>query len=262
MAIFFEELKQGLKAFIFWMIGLGFLMFAGMEKFSAMAADPQAINALFASWPKAVMAMFGGVGLDITTLSGYFGMMWMYAALVIAVYAIGLGVRLTTLEVSEKNTDFVYAKPKSRTSILLYKTAAHLVYIVAFAAASYGFTIGGIALSNAHNDVQTEVLLLSIALIPVALIYYAIAAWTGAVTAKHGGLIAYIMLLATYLAGIFYDIATKGTDIIRIFAPFKYFNPAEVIANGSLNVGYTAFGCGIALITLVCAYALMARKDF
>ena len=262
MAIFFEELKQSLKPFVFWMIGLAFLMLAGMGKFSAMATSPDAINALFDSWPKVVLATFGAVGLEVTTLSGYFGMMWMYAALTVAVYAIGLGMRLTTLEVSDKNTDFVYAKPKSRAAILTYKLAAHVLYMLVFVAASYAFTVLGLVIDKTKNTISTEINLLSIALVFIAFIYYAIAALAGAITAKYGGLIAYIVLLSTYMGAVFYDIATKGENIIRVLTPLKYFNPVDVISAQALNTGYIALSVGVISATLLGAYVVMSRKDF
>jgi ABC-2 type transport system permease protein len=261
MNIFFLEFKQNLRSFIFWMIGMGFLMYAGIAKATALSSQPDAINAMFVSWPKVVLATFGFAGLDITTLGGYFGCMWFYAALCAALYGIGLGVKLTTLEINDKNADFVFSKPVERSRVMTSKTLAHLVYIILFALLTYLFSLAGVVSLGIENDINSEMILLCGALVFIGLIYYGIGAIAGALSAKKGGLVAYLVFLCTYVLGILYDIAEKGTDLIRVLAPMKYFDPVKVLKSVSLPTPFVILSALLCAVMIASAYSVMSRKD-
>jgi len=261
MNVFLLELKQNLRSFVFWMIGMGFLMYAGIAKATALNAEASAVNQLFMNWPKAVLATFGFAGLDITTLAGYFGCMWFYAALCMALFAIGLGVRLTTLEINDKNADFIYAKPLRRSSVLTAKTVAHIIYIILFAAFTYAFSLLGIISLGEKNTINTEMILLCIALVFIGLIYYGIGALAGAISPRKGGLASYLVFMATYVIGIFYDIADKGQPLIQVFAPMKYFDPVKLLDTMKLPVGYIIWSIVLFAGLLIAANIIMSRKD-
>lgn len=261
MNIFLLELKQNAKSFLFWLIGLGFLMYAGMVKFSGLEAAPGAINELFASWPKAVLATFGMAGLDVTSLAGYFAILWVYAAICGAIYGLGLGIRLTTLEINDRNSDFVYSKPLPRVAVLGWKALAHVVYLVGFMVAVYLFSLMGIASIGASNSIHTEILLLCGALKAIEVLFYGIGALCGAIDPKRGSLFAYLILLGTYVAGILYDVVESGQTIVRIFSPFKYFDPALILVDNAYSIPFLMLSAVLFISMMAGTAVIMSGKD-
>ena len=69
MNLFRRELRTGLKPFLFWMIGLFVLCFAGIIKFESYTASGS-MEELIAAFPRVVLAVMGVVGVDIGTLEG------------------------------------------------------------------------------------------------------------------------------------------------------------------------------------------------
>jgi len=261
MSVFAQEIKQNVRAFFFWMIGVGFLMYVGIAESTALFSEPDAITQMFAGWPKIVLATFGFAGLDITSLAGYFGTMWFYAALCIALYALGLGVKLTTREISDKNADFIYSKPLPRTAILLQKTGSHFVCLILFAALTYLFSAWAIGVLGIENTIVAEMILLCGGLLIIALVYYGVGAVVGALHAQKGGLASYMVFLVTYVVGIFYDISESGRTVLRLLAPIKYFDPVEIVDTVAYSNGYIVFSAILCATLLCCAYLIMSRKD-
>lgn len=260
MNIFLLELKRNIKSFVFWSLGLFFLLYAGMVKFTGISTDSAAMQKLFASWPRVILATFGMSNIDIGTLSGYYGVLFFYALIVMALYAIQLGVRCVGEEINDRNVDFIYSKPVSRTYIIAMKQLACVTLMGVFSVLSWIFSIGGIASIKIPNTIGRELLLLNVSLFVVGLIYFSIATCFAALSAKKGGLAANLLFLATYVFAILFDIMSNG-GWIRPLSPIKYFDIAEVVNKGMLNSAYLVVSFALIVVLQVATYRRMNSKD-
>ena len=72
MNIIKKEFRFGLKPFLFWLLGMSFLLVAGMTKYTAIEGGAD-ITAIFEQFPKIILAVLGmSGGVDITTLWRYY----------------------------------------------------------------------------------------------------------------------------------------------------------------------------------------------
>ncbi len=70
MNIIKKEFRFGLKPFLFWLLGMSFLLVAGMTKYTAIEGGAD-ITAIFEQFPKIILAVLGmSGGVDITSLGG------------------------------------------------------------------------------------------------------------------------------------------------------------------------------------------------
>ena len=86
MNIILREIKAHYKGLIGWIIGMLFMVIAGMAKYGAIAGGgKQAIN-LFKTFPKPVLVIAGINGLDVSTVIGYFGVLFLYILFLYYIY--------------------------------------------------------------------------------------------------------------------------------------------------------------------------------
>ena len=68
------------------------------------------------------------------------------------------------------------------------------------------------------------------------------------------------IVLGFYLANLVANI-TLGLGALKWLTPFAYVDGAEIIPNGSLNLGYVGVGLALSACSLTVAYWWFGRKD-
>ena len=138
MNILKRELRAGRKTFILWTIGLFFIMFAGIAKYTGFSGEAN-ITELFDSFPRIVLAVFGMVGLDVTSLGGFYSVVVYYGIICAAIYGVSLGCRAVNEEAIDKTYEFIFTKPRSRSFILGMKMLSAFIYLTLYSILSYAF---------------------------------------------------------------------------------------------------------------------------
>jgi ABC-2 type transport system permease protein len=262
MNILKHELKTNLKVFFFWTLGLFFLMFAGMTKFTGISADNGVnMSELFDQFPRIVLAVFGMVGLDITTLGGYYSILVYYVLICIAVYGMSLGINAVNRESIDKTHEFLYTKPRARRTILELKLFAACIYLVAFTVLSYLFTISAISTLNFENTINQPIILSTITVFLTGLLFCAIGSFIAAITTKieKGALYGNLFFLTTFLTSVIYDMFEDG-GILKLFAPFKYFNPNDIL-EGKLDIVFVLLCIVCSILLIFSSFLLFEKKD-
>ena len=130
MNIFIVEMKAYRKALIIWVFGIIFMVVAGMGKYVALSNSSQSINDLFAQMPKSMQTLFGISSFDLSKASGYYGMLFLYLALMATIHAAMLGANIISKEERDKTAEFLLSKPISRNKIITAKLAAAIMNIL------------------------------------------------------------------------------------------------------------------------------------
>ena len=86
MNIFWRELKANFKSLIIWGVIVVLLTLIGFAKFSAYAENPELL-AVLDSMPKALLDAFNMRAFNLATLSGFYGVMYTYYALIAGIAA-------------------------------------------------------------------------------------------------------------------------------------------------------------------------------
>jgi len=129
MNIFFQELRYRRKAQIGWVAAIIVFMALSVVKFDSLSKDTAASKVLLDQFPATIQAVFGMTGLDMTSLSGYFGILFIYILVILSVHAGMLGAGVLADEERDKTTEFLLVKPRSRSMIITQKLLAGFVYV-------------------------------------------------------------------------------------------------------------------------------------
>lgn len=261
MNILKRELRSGLRPFLFWTLGLFLLVFSGVVKYTGVEAGGESARKLTESFPRIVRAVLGVVGLDIGSFGGYYAILAYYVLVVTAVYAVSLGGSAVTREAADKTYEFVFTKPRSRTFILGYKLLAGFFYLAFYCLLCFAFSAAAVSALKLGEDVRLTMFLFSLAAFLCGLVFFALSALFAAASARieRGARLGNLFVLAAFALGVVCDMLENG-GILRLFTPFKYFNPAELL-RGRLDPAYTALCLALFAAALYFAFRAFEKRD-
>src|SRR4051812_31654677 len=160
MNIFLKELKSYRKSLIFWSIGVFIMVASGMAKYEAYSSSGQSINDLIADLPKSLRAVMGFGVVDLSKISGYYSLLYIYLLLMATIHAVMLGASIIAKEERDKTAEFLFVKPVSRNTIIAAKLSAAFVNIVIFNLITLVSSITLIEKYNSANEaVNVEIIL-------------------------------------------------------------------------------------------------------
>lgn len=262
MNILKRELRAGLKIFLLWTLGLFFLVFVGMIKFTGISGSTGTdVGALMNQFPKIVLAVFGMVGVDITTIGGYYSVLMYYVLICAAIYGVSIGVNLINREAVDKTYEFIFTKPRSRSYILMIKMISSVIYLFLFCILNYLFSIMALASLKFDNTIGEAIVIYSIVTFLMGILFLSLGAFVAVSLKKSekGSLYGNLCFLVAFVVGTIYDMLENG-GILKLFSPFKYFVPQDIL-DGKMDVIYV-FLCIVATTLLVMGtFVKFERKD-
>ncbi|WJV28729.1 ABC transporter permease subunit [Rossellomorea sp. AcN35-11] len=130
MNIYWREMKAHRKSFIIWCIGMIALIGSGMGKFAGFNSSGQTMNELMEQMPKSLQAFLGVGSLDLSTATGFYGVLYIYILLLATIHAVILGATIISKEERDKTVEFLFVKPVNRNHIIGVKLMAAFTQIV------------------------------------------------------------------------------------------------------------------------------------
>jgi ABC-2 type transport system permease protein len=95
----------------------------GFSKFSAYYGNPEML-AILDSMPPALLDAMTMRAFNLTTVTGFFGVMFVYFALMLSIAAAMWGSDVISKEERDKTVEFALTLPVTRGRVVLAKTAA------------------------------------------------------------------------------------------------------------------------------------------
>jgi ABC-2 type transport system permease protein len=261
MNIFLRELRANLKSLLIWSTIIGALIAVGVAKFSAFAGNPDMLK-IMDSMPEAVLDAMNLRAFNLTTLSGFFGIMFVYFGLMGAMAAALWGSDIISKEERDKTVEFSLVLPISRSRVVTAKALAALVNCVAFVLIT--MLISVIAAQSYQPD-QAFYNFLALemqGMFIIELIFLAIGLLLGCVMQqyKRSGALAISIILIAYVASILSGLQAN-LENLKYLSPFKYFDAGVLFRTGQLDPTYLLISLGIILASLGFAYWIYNRRD-
>lgn len=262
MNILKQECRQEIKPFIFWTIGIGFLIFGGMVKFIGVSGtDTAAMAGFMSAFPKAVLALFGMAEADIETFGGFYAILQFFVMIAIGCYGVHLGTNAVLRESMDKTYEFLFTKPYSRVRILSLKLSAGFMYLLVLCILNAVFSYMAPALYGIENDISSSMLLFPLAVFLVSMLFFAcsalISAWLS--SPERAVQISNAVLLLAYALSVVFDMDERF-EVLRPLTPFKYFRSSELL-KGNISYGYIAAVLILTAVCLTAALQIFRRKD-
>ena len=261
MNIFLRELKANLKSLVIWSVIILLLIMVAVAKFSAFAGDPSMLK-LLDSMPAAMLDALNMRAFNLTTLSGFYGIMFIYFGLLGAIAAAMWGSDIISKEERDKTVEFSLVLPVARGRVVTAKALAALVNCVAFVLITWAVSL--VAVQSYHPD-QAYYNFLALemqAMFAIELVFLAIGLLLGCAMKQYklSGSIAVAIILATYFMSIISSMQEK-LDFFKYFTPFKYFDAGELFRSGKMDDTYLLLSAAIIVVCVAAAYWIYSKRD-
>ncbi len=261
MNIFLRELRANLKSLITWSVIIILLIMIAVAKFSAFAGDPSML-AMLDSMPEPMLDALNMRAFNLTTLSGFYGVMFIYFGLMGAIAAAMWGSDIISKEERDKTVEFSLVLPVSRSRVVTAKALAALVNCIAFVLITWVVSLLAVRSYNPDQAFHDFLALEMQAMLAIELIFLAIGLLLGCAMKRYklSGSTAVAIILVTYFMSIL-SAMQENLDFLKYFTPFKYFDAGELFRSGKMDGTYLLLSALIIGACVAAAYWIYNKRD-
>ena len=262
MNIYLHEFKTKLPSILIWSVSLCVLILVFMSMFQAFSADTAMVTELMASFPEELLIAFGMTDMDWSTILGFFGLVFTFCQICLAVQAANYGVGLVSIEETEWTADFLLSKPVGRAQIMTSKILSAITGLAITQAVVWGSSFMFLNIFSEGQEFQVKpVVLLLLSMTVFQLFFLTVGMAISLLVKRVRNVLPFSMALVFGL----YILNAFGTMIgeksLEILSPFKHFTPSFIIKNVTWDWPLVMISIALIVISLVAGYILYARRN-
>lgn len=260
MNMYLHELRSLRKSAVIWTCALVALAAMYLCVYPGIASDTADFKKLLDAYPAPVRHALGLSINSLTSLLGFYSMVFTFITLCGAIEAMMFGASVITRETRERTADFLFTRPVSRASVIGAKLLAAVTVtavgdLVYFAASALLAT----AVRSADFSME-KLMLINLTLFFVQLVFLALG--TAAAVLIPGLKSVLPLSLGTVFGFYFIGMILSGkNDAARFFSPFKYFDNMYIINHAGYEVKYLIAVAVIVAAGVSAAFAVYTKKD-
>lgn len=260
--IYRHEFRTRLKSVVVWSLAVTALVGVFFSFFSVFADQAALMNEMLARFPPEMRAAFGLDRMDMSTVLGYFSLIFLFIQLCLAIQAGNYGFGLVSIEESELTADFLLSKPVSRTQVLNSKLLAALTSLTITNLVVWVSSFAAISLSRGERAYEPGTLLLlllsivifQLSFLSVGLVISLLVKRVRSVTPYALGLGFGAYVLSAF-SGMLSDVKLEW------LTPFKHLDAAYIVQNGAYDTPLLLLNVAVTLVSLAASYWLYIRRD-
>jgi len=261
MNIFVRELKSNARSLIIWGVIVILFVMVGVSKFSAYADNPEMLAVLDAM-PAAMLSAFNLKAFNLTTVTGFLGILFTYYALLLSIAAAMWGSDIISKEERDKTVEFSLTLPVARSRLVTAKALAALANCIGLLLITWVVSLVTTARYQPDSEFYSFLRLCMLALFIMQLIFLSIGLLLGCAMKqyKRASSVAVSLLLGTYFLSIITGL-DQNLGFLKYFSPFKYFDPVTMLHESRLDLIFVILSLIIILVSLAGAYLTYAKRD-
>jgi len=261
MNIFVRELKANLRSLFTWGVIVILFVTIGISKFSAYYGNPELL-AILDALPPALLKAFNFQAFNLTTISGFFGVMFTYYSLLLAAAATMWGSDIISKEERDKTVEYSLTLPVTRSHLISSKTLAALVNCVSLLLITWGVSLVSVQSYHPDANFYNFLSLCMLAIFILQMIFLSVGVFLGCAMNryKQSSSMALSILLGTYLLSIVSTL-DNNLNFLRYFSPFKYFDAGVLLHESRIDLSFVGLSLVIILVSMIGAYLSYNRRD-
>lgn len=262
MNIYLQEFKMRFRSVVTWSVAVAVVLGVFVSLFSSFAAQASTVNDALSNFPPQLLAAFGLNGVDLSTVLGYFGFVFLFVQVCLAIQAANYGFSMVSVEEREWTADFLLSKPVKRSSVLTGKLLAAASGLTVTNAVVWvsSFVFLKVFSSGRTYSLLSLVLLLS-SVVVFQLFFLTVGLVVSLIVKRVRSVTPYAMGLGfgMYALSAFGDML--GTNILEKITPFKHFDANYILQHQAYDVPLALVSIVVIVISIVASYALYVRRD-
>lgn len=261
MRMYFRELKAGVKSLLIWSVILAILIVVALAKFAAFYGNPESL-ALLDTMPPQLLEALSMRAFNLTTVDGFFGVMFVYFGLMAAMAAALWGSEAIAKEERDRTVEFTLVLPVPRRQIITTKILAALTNCALFVLFTWLISVITVR-TYAPGQALFEFLRLEmLAMFMIELVFLSLGALLACAskTPRRVGSVAIGLILGLYFLSFLAGMHEKLTWL-KYLTPFGWFNASEFYRSGRFEP-YALVLTGVTvMLFLFAAYFTYDRRD-
>lgn len=256
------ELRSRMKSVLIWSISIGLLILLFFSLFPSFAADAELLNMMMAKFPPELKTAFGLDKMDMSTVLGYYGLIFLFVQLCLAIQASNYGFGLVSIEESELTADFLLTKPVSRKQVLTSKLLAAFVCLTVTNLVVWAVTFLSLTLFRGERDYSAGTLALLLASIVIFQLFFLCVGLVVSLLVKrvrnvtpYGLGLGFGMYVLSAFSGMLGDVK------LEYITPFKHLDAAAIVKDGAYNTPLVLLNVTVTILALVISYWRYIRRD-
>ncbi|MFQ5418831.1 MAG: ABC transporter permease subunit [Anaerolineae bacterium] len=261
MNIFVRELKANFKSLIIWGVIVVLLTLTGFAKFSAYAENPELL-AILDDMPKALLDAFNMQAFNLTTISGFYGVMYIYYALMVGIAAAMWGSDIISKEERDKTVEFSLVLPVTRSRMVTAKAMAALTNCIGLLLVMWGMVVVSAQSYQPDSGFYVFLNLSMVGLFLLQLVFLSVGLLLGCAMKqyKRSGSTAVSILLVAYFFSVITGLHEK-LDFLKYLSPFKYVDAGLMFRESKIEPVYIVLAAVIIVAATIGAYVTYAKRD-
>ena len=261
MNVFKREVKANLRSLLIWGGIVIAFIFIGITKFSAYEGNPEFLE-IFDSMPPALSSAFQFNAFNLTTITGFYGVMFNYFALIATISAAMWGSDIISKEERDKTVEFALTLPITREKLITGKILAAVVNCIGLLLIMWAASLVSAAQYQPDSEFYRFLSLCMLALFIMQMVFLAVGVFLGCALKqyKRASAVAVSLLLGTYFISVISEL-NEYLEFLKYFSPFAYFDPAVLLRESRIDLAYVALSFSIIAVCLVGAYMTYSKRD-
>ncbi|HKJ27336.1 MAG TPA: ABC transporter permease subunit [Anaerolineales bacterium] len=262
MNIVLRELKANARSLFFWCVFIVFFIYMGIAKFQAFVSTGQDITAMLESMPQGLMDALQMNAFNLTTITGFFGVMFSYFALMATIFAVLLGNGIIAKEEREKTVEFALTLPIPRSQLVTGKVVAAVVNCILFTLVMWGGSYVSAQPYNPDTEFFQFLTMMIGSIFILELVFLAVGVLLGAAMKdyKRSGSVAVFLLLFTFILSIVSGMS-ENLEFTKYLSPFTYFAPLTLMNESKFEPLSLGLSAAIVVVSLIAAYMAYSKRD-
>lgn len=261
--VFRQEFGMRLKSVAAWTLAIGALLFLFMALFPVFAGNTELLAGMLANFPKELIAAFGMEDVaGMATVPGYFGFVFLFVQVCLAIQAAACGFGLVSAEERERTADFLLCKPATRAGILAGKSLAGFAGLTVTNLSVWIGSFLAIELFRGERAYDTGPLLVLLSSVAVFQLFFFSVGLLVSLLAKRIRSVtpcAMALGLGMYVLGVFGDML--GESALELVTPFRHFDAGFMLEHGAYDMPAALLSVAAILVSLAGSWLLYGRRD-
>lgn len=261
MNILFRELRANFKSLLIWSGIIILFNAVGYSKFSAFYENPDLLKVLD-SMPPALLASFNMDGFNLTTVTGFYGLMVMYFSLILSISAAMWGSDIISKEERDRTVEFSLSLPIARSRLITAKLAAAAINCLLLLGVTWLVTILQAQAYHPDAGFYSYVAITQWAFLFLQATFLSLGILLGCAMKnhKHAGGTAVFILLGAYFTSVLSGLS-DNLDFLRYLTPFEYFDSLRMLRLSGIELSSVLLSAAIILVALIGAYIVYSKRD-
>lgn len=262
MNIYLYELRSLRKSTIIWTCSLLALALLYLAIYPSIYNDAEDFKNLLSNYPANVRELLG-INLDtITSILGFYSMIFSFILLFGTIQAMNLGVSILSKESRERTADFLLVKPISRISIISAKLLAALTSLII---TNIIFIGGCFIFANIFKteDYSAKIFFfINLSMFFEQLIFLGIGLLISVFFNKIKSVLPISLgfVFGFYMIGALLAVG-ENEETLRFISPFKYFDIIYIINHAAYETPYLILSGIIVIVSIAVSYVIYNKKD-